>query len=274
MSQTETDHPTVARYKAVSSDPPPLTEAVAVGDACRAALMSVSDAAPVFAGKDADGEPLDGHRHNHVIPESLSGDGYVSHVTLYAPMGFDESARDALSTLDEVWLNAPVQFDLDLVLLGVGTPGDFGGTNRRAGHSLALAESTVWRSRTPFVPTRHRKERPGERGYEEGGPTDDLLRLLEVARFPRPIRVDGPEKGPLTDDPEARPAGTEFGADDASWEAFRTVRTRGAGRRSTSDGYGFEIEFAKPVQGPVCAGYGAHFGLGRFEPVDVDGEEA
>ena len=29
-------------------------------------------------------------------------------------------------------------------------------------------------------------------------------------------------------------------------------------------GYGFEIEFAEPVQGPIALGYGCHFGLGQF----------
>ncbi len=50
------------------------------------------------------------------------------------------------------------------------------------------------------------------------------------------------------------------------WGAFRTVRARGGGRRSTAAGYGFRLEFAEEVRGPIAVGYGAHFGLGTFTP--------
>jgi CRISPR-associated protein Csb2 len=29
-------------------------------------------------------------------------------------------------------------------------------------------------------------------------------------------------------------------------------------------GYGFVIEFAEPIAGPLCLGYGCHFGLRLF----------
>lgn len=32
--------------------------------------------------------------------------------------------------------------------------------------------------------------------------------------------------------------------------------------------YGFEIEFAEPVCGPIALGFGCHFGLGLFLPVE------
>jgi CRISPR-associated protein Csb2 len=262
MSDASHDDPTVARYKLVADDPPPLTDAVVVGDAFRAALMSRSDGAPVFAGKDASGEPLEGHVHNHVIVESLSDDGAISHMTLYAPMGFDEAAQSVLRGLDRVWNNGEVQFTLQTLLLGMGRPRDFGGRRRQAGHALALAEARVWESQTPFVPTRHAKDETDQRGLRIGSPEHDVYRLLEVSEHPEPEDVVGGW------DAGEGPQETELGGESVEWSAFRTVRTSGGGRRSTRNGYGFRLEFPEPVRGPICLGYGAHYGLGRFEPVE------
>lgn len=49
------------------------------------------------------------------------------------------------------------------------------------------------------------------------------------------------------------------------WSSFRRARTCGDGRRAGSAGYGFRIEFAESVRGPVAVGCGAHFGMGGFE---------
>ncbi|MFA5266054.1 MAG: type I-U CRISPR-associated protein Csb2, partial [Opitutaceae bacterium] len=44
---------------------------------------------PVLTGKDADGKPLTGHRHLHIVPLSLDEPGRLDHFLLWAPMGFD-----------------------------------------------------------------------------------------------------------------------------------------------------------------------------------------
>lgn len=81
--------------------------------------------------------------------------------------------------------------------------------NQRAGQSVAMAESRIWRSRTSFVPTRHTKDRRDDRDWLVDGPKYELAMRLEQAGFPEPVR------------------------------------------------------------GPICLGYGAHYGLGRFEPVEL-----
>jgi len=48
------------------------------------------------------------------------------------------------------------------------------------------------------------------------------------------------------------------------WIEFRRERLLGGGSRGQGLGYGFEVEFAEPVLGPLCLGYGCHFGLGAF----------
>lgn len=260
------DYPTVARFRVTATVPPRLTDAVAVGDSMRKALLSKADdpPPPVFTGKGEDNKPLTGHRHVHVFSEALGRHGHITHIVLYAPMGFDEDARQAIEKIRTLW-HKKLDADVDVVLLGLGNPDDFAGTNRQAGHSLALYRSKIWRSRTPFVPTRHGKlrkdgtEKCDEDGYWIDGPRHDLRRILVENDFPEPVRISD------VDDADEL-AWTKLDGKKTRWLEFRTDR-QGGGRRSTYRGFGFEIEFPEPVAGPVCAGYGAHYGLGRFEPV-------
>ena len=46
--------------------------------------------------------------------------------------------------------------------------------------------------------------------------------------------------------------------------AFARERRTGRGVLAGPTGYGFRVEFAEPVSGPVTAGYACHFGLGQF----------
>lgn len=256
-----TDLPTVARYRVGSTVPPRLTEAIAVGDALRKALLSKADdpVPTVFTGKDEDGQPLKGHRHVHVIPEALGRHGQITHVTLYAPMGFDDDACLAIKRVRELW-HRKLDQEVELVLLGLGKPDDFAGKNRRAGHSLAMHRSKTWRSRTPFVPTRHGKcrkdgtKKRDDDGFWIGGPRHDLRRLIVENGLPEPKRIEPVDA-------------TELDGKKTRWLEFRTDRKRGGGKRSTYRGFGFEIEFDETVTGPICVGYGAHYGLGYFEPV-------
>lgn len=247
--------PTVARYCVASAAPPSLREAVSVAERVHTSLVARSDGLPVFSGKEC-GDVLAGHGHVHVFCEANAGRG-ISHITLYAPMGFDEAAQRALGGLREVWGRGG--HELLLVLLGVGQPSDFAGLNPRAGQCPLFAESRVWVSRTPFVPTRHPKSsrsgapRLDERGLHVGGAEHDLLRLLAEAGFPEPVAVSSE-------------AATMLGGHRTSWLDFRTERSRGDGRRGTTHGRGFRLEFARPVRGPIALGYGSHFGLGLFVP--------
>ncbi|HRW81880.1 MAG TPA: hypothetical protein P5049_00350, partial [Methanothrix sp.] len=76
--------------------------------------------------------------------------------------------------------------------------------------------------------------------------------LLDLAGFPEPDAVE-----PVSF--------TEIAGERIEWSSFRRARTCGDGRRAGSAGYGFRIEFAESVRGPVALGYGAHFGMGGFE---------
>ena len=51
---------------------------------------------------------------------------------------------------------------------------------------------------------------------------------------------------------------------ESRWLSFATARASGHGSRGSNRGFGFRVEFDRPVEGPLALGYGAHFGLGVF----------
>jgi CRISPR-associated protein Csb2 len=175
-------------------------------------------------------------------------------------MGFGNRESKALEGFSEVRISAAEAVQIDL--LGIGQPEDFGGMDLSRGRCPLLAPSKIWVSRTPFIPTRHPKvTRAGvpkgdEMGLQIGSPEHELLRLLRLAGFPEPVSVE-----PV--------AGTMLGGREVAWREFQCRRINGEGRRAADGrGYGFRIEFAEAVRGPVAVGYGAHFGMGGF--VDED----
>jgi len=252
---------TAARLAIASAVPPRLTMAMSLAERVRQCLLKISDGHAVFLGRAADGKPMDGNQHTFILCEANGRHGLITHVSLYAPMGFDEAARSAIRKARRVWGHDA--HDVLLVLERFGTPEQMGGTNPRLGDSPVFDSSRVWRSRTPFVPTRHPKAstsgqpRLDSSGLQIGSPEHDLLRLLSAQGFPAPRLV--------------RPmSSTVLGGKETRWSAFHTLRARGGGARAGARGYGFHIEFPTAVRGPIAVGYGAHFGLGSFEPVMND----
>jgi CRISPR-associated protein Csb2 len=250
--------PTVARFALASQVLPRLTSAIVEAEKIRTKLVSHSGNAPVFKGKDPETEAiLSGHRHAFILPEANGRHGEITHVTLFARMGFDENARAAIEGLTAMWQRS--RHDIQLVLLGVGHPEDFSGTRTEAGQCALFATSDTWVARTPFVPTRHAKCRRGgepkrdDHGLVIGSPEHDLVRLLAEQGFPRPLSI---ERIPYTD------LGTP-----TRWLAFRTELRMRSGSRPTLHGVGFRVRFPCAVQGPLAVGYGAHVGLGCFVPV-------
>jgi CRISPR-associated protein Csb2 len=254
--------PTVAHYAVASDRPPHLTETIVLAETVHAALVSLSNASSVFTGCDEQGMPLKGNRHAHVFCESNNAPGKgsggeITNVTIYAPMGFESEDQRALLDLNRVW--GADDIEVHVTLLRLGQPQDYGGQDLERGESPLLAKSKYWISRTPFMPTRHPKvTRAGAlkrdaSGLQIGCPEHDLLRLLEQAGFPRPLKVE-------------TVAGTSLGGRNIPWHAFLRRRETGKGRPAANGaGYGFRIEFPEAVQGPVAVGYGAHFGMGGFE---------
>lgn len=244
--------PTLARFAVSSAVRPRLDMALSLAERVHQTLAKISDGAPVFTGRASSGEMMRGHQHAHVLCEPDPRNGSISHVAVWAPMGFDEHAVWALRQVRRVWGHGG--HDVHLVLLGVGAPDSFVGETRGARHAVApFDRATVWQSLTPFVATRHRKGRPDADGHEIGSPIHDLKRLLMEAGYPKPVAITGMER-PLS------------AAAVRSWLKFRTVRTTGGGTRATASPCGFQLVFNEPVSGPIALGFGQHFGLGMFVP--------
>jgi len=146
--------PTAARFLISSTSSPKLTSALWLAERVHLALVRLSGGAEVFVGCDRSRRPLQGHGHAHIFCECTPGPdrgckGEVTHVTVYAPVGFATGEQDALRSLRDVW--GPREDRISLALQGLGRPEDF------AGCCPLLAKSRTWVSRTPFIPTRHPK---------------------------------------------------------------------------------------------------------------------
>jgi hypothetical protein len=80
---------------------PLLTDALLVGEKFRAALMALHGTpSENFGGKDADGNPLAGHRHAFFLPEDDDEDGFIDHVTVWCPRGFTSQEVAALTSFN------------------------------------------------------------------------------------------------------------------------------------------------------------------------------
>jgi hypothetical protein len=115
--------------------------------------------------------------------------------------------------------------------------------------------SRVWRSVTPFVPTRHwyRKKFAEGRVREPDSPENQLRACLR-------------ESGP--DPTEAGVSGIQVA--NSNWD-IRKVHLRGdtQGEPTHRIGVYLEMSFPALVTLPLPSyGHSAHFGLGQFEPVD------
>ena len=237
--------------------PPSITQALSLGERFHRALVSRCPF-PVFTGCDADGIPLTGHGHTYYLSEADPLRGTVKYLTLYARMGFDDEAQRALEQLRKTW--GYDGHNLQLILLGTGAPEDFVESKTEQSRSLPLSSATIWKSHTPFVPTRHLKTRKNgepkldEFGLAIGSPEHELRRLLQEGGFPAPLKIE-----PIT--------ALSIGERRIRWLEFQRTRKHGDGRHAAGNsGYGFRITFSSEVTGPIALGYGAHFGLGLFVP--------
>lgn len=253
----------VARYALDGTVLPRVIETVYFAEIARRYLQGIFGAAhgggwsPVFSGKTADGQPL-AHNHQHAfyLPSDEDGDGRLDHLTIVAAEGFGGRELQALDRF--AGLHGPSGTDLRLLLTGVCSLSE-------AQRIPLLAPARVWRSLTPFISTRHFKERGTKRDLCTRDELPEAVLLEELTRqgFAPPLRVD-----PLARCELGRPLGTSrsTAARSVSWLEFRRQRVSGGGRRGTHPGAGFRLEFSEPVAGPLAFGYGCHFGLGLFGP--------
>lgn len=199
----------------------------------------------VLSGKDATGEFLRGHRHAHYLPTAGEDPRRLTHVTAYAPDGFDADEIAALTGVREFQVPAGGDRSLDLrvQLVGLGVPDHFRHVDLFQGYR-------VWRSVTPFVGPAH----IGRTGR-------DRYLLKAVRREARRWAEEHGATAPMVERiPDTDPGTVHL----PRAHTFRRSRTRDG-----SEGYQrpcglFRLRFEADVAGPVCLGYASHFGLGLF----------
>src|SRR5690606_31722944 len=188
--------------------------------------------------------PLAGrHDHAHYLPLDLDEDGRLDHVLIYARMGLDDLAQRAIQRLRRTWKKGD---DRDLTVTGVGF-GDLANfaeqLRLRSGKRVpVLGVSRVWASVTPFVPPRFIRPR--------GHLLEDQVRAELASRgLPEPIGIEVMDREELVERRLLR---------------FVRARRQGKPQPPMARVYGVRLFFAKPVAGPIVAGYGSHYGLGVF----------
>lgn len=200
---------------------------------------------PELTGKDAAGNPLAGHRHAHLLPVDLDGDGRIDHILIHAPMGLGATAQAAIRGLERTWTKGGVG-ELMVALAGQG---DLDHLRRLPapieGGILALlgpaGGARMWTSTTPFVAPRYVKRRGA----------NALLGQVAAELASRGLPPASVEVLPW---------------DDTTMRLRHAVRRRRhPARQPPADaGFALKLEFSEPVTGPVTLGYASHFGLGMF----------
>lgn len=265
---------------------PSILDTLNVASVARVAAMSVYGSvdgrkSPVLSGKASDGRPLKGHVHAFYLPSDEDGDGKVDHLTVYAPMGFDEEHRVALGGLDRLY-GYGLNGELRLMLLGMEEE-----LNEIVDRGV-FGFSSTWVSTTPYLLTRHPKLSEGGRwrtaAMPEGlriqtpeqlgvYPTKEHL-LLDYGVLPNlsKLQQDGPVAQLLLSCkrrglpevieielvPEYNRSGRRF-----RWIEFKRY-WRGISKPIMGKSFGFKVTFKEPVMGPLALGYGCHYGLGLF----------
>lgn len=240
-------HPDYARIVFDGAVLPRVEDTLWVGEKVRAALLHhLGDDrySAALMGKDASGAPLKDHRHAFFLPQA-DDDGRVRQVVIYARGGLDPEAVRALRALQRLYRKgeALTSHPTYTTLVALGQ------LHMLAQPPPCLSRSRVWESATPFVPPRCPKRR---NGMLRDTPEAQLSWLCREHHGVEPSRV-------TVFDPE------ESRGRRLHW--FRRTRRRGAAPAGHPRGYGFRLEFAEEVSGPLALGYGAHFGLGQFVPV-------
>jgi CRISPR-associated protein Csb2 len=226
----------------------------------RALLSSIGDeqqlgTRPELTGKDREGRPLRcKHQHAHFIPLSLDSQvpGRIDHVLVYAPMGFGPLAERGLRRLRRTW--AKGMDDIAVTLIGIGKRGTF---RSLGGEPVPeLGSGTIWVSRTPFIPPRFFK--PRGRDSLEGQVRAELQR-----RGLPDVSVDPAVAVPTDENAAGR---------QALWFR-RFARTRqGNGGTPPAGLFHLTLTFDHLVEGPLCLGWGSHYGLGLFVPAGQECE--
>lgn len=217
----------------------------------KAACRNGEAPSPVLTGRDELRKPLtEPHRHAHLLPLDLDDDGHLDHILIWAPMRLDAPAQKAVRAIRTTFTKGGVG-PLRLALVGSGSLAELRELAGVYGERLCALigpsrGATVWTSVTPFVPPRYLKKR-GKNTLE-----GQVVAELATRGYPEPVAISVLDARSNTELVRMR----------------HFIRSRRHGPAAPIDvGYPLTIRFPEPIEGPLCLGYGCHFGLGLFASV-------
>ncbi|WP_436787935.1 type I-G CRISPR-associated protein Csb2 [Yinghuangia sp. YIM S10712] len=254
-TQPDAQDVTAIRLTVTGRVQPPLTDALPLAEAVRAASIKILNPngspprASTLAGKNADGTPLASgqHQHAHFIPHDSDGDRRIDQLIIWIPGGLHPDELAAIHQLASGRRTVGVPEgikgprNLHLRIAAQGPAADIL-------PAALTGPATVWQSTTAFTPTRHRKKGQDPHAYLLAEVTRELAYRGHHA--PTTVqRIPG------------------------EWPLF--TRRRWA-KRDTHDRAlscdGLRIEFPHPITGPLFLGRHSHFGLGAFHAVTATAE--
>ncbi|MFI1582991.1 type I-U CRISPR-associated protein Csb2 [Embleya sp. NPDC020630] len=243
----DTREVTAIRLTVTGRVQPPLTQALPLAEAFRAACIKILNPqgspprASALAGKNADGTPFTTgqHRHAHFVPHDSDGDRRIDQLLIWIPDGLTDEELTAIHqlTTGRRTIGVPEGIkgphNLHIRVAAQGAAADI------LPATLA-GPASVWESATAFTATRHPKS----------GQDRDAYLLAEITRE---LAYRG------------HPAPTKVNRIPGQWPLFTRNRwTKNETHNQTRPCDGLRIELPHPVTGPILLGQHSHYGLGTF----------
>ena len=244
----QAERPRLWRWRLLGGAGPPLAYCVTVAHAARRAAYAAHERregtrrAPSELHGPPQGGARDGrHLHAFWLPEDSDGDRRIDRVAVYAAAGFSPAALRALAGARRIAVYGSGAWGLE----PAPAAPDGGESARR------------WASATPFFPPLYAARERGGAPRPRHAPEAQLARIISAWRTP-----DGAPLPAVSISMRGRECpDTGLAARD-----FRIGRRHEA--RARDGAAWFALEFAQPVAGPLAFGLEAHFGLGRFRPLE------
>lgn len=236
--------PVSISYRITSDSAFEIGATLLLGEAFRRAVMGHArkllgaDCIPwQLSGHDV--PPQNRHEHAFYLPEDRDGDGIIDHFLVHIGGGLDERLEAVLDSLGYI-LPGARRPRLTVVRET--------GTSRQNAAPL-LRPSRVWRSVTPYLHPWFRKKK-----FDVA---DQVRRECRARGLPEPSRITWPES-------------IERGGRTWRLHHFQRRREKQVSRQPDRRGQFVELHFDQTLAGPLALGYACHYGLGLFEPVQID----
>jgi CRISPR-associated protein Csb2 len=237
---------TAVRFSVLQAGLPSQTDSLIYTDLLRQGALSKlgglreERARTQLGGRTADDQPMAGHGHAHYLP-LIPDDQRVNGLVVWVPNGLPDDELKALTSVDRLYSKINSDWRLIVRVAEIGAPAQV------ALDLVAQRPATVWRSLTPFTPSRYPKRNAAWLDYLHAEVTNELANR----GLPTPRAVT------LLDE---------------EWQPWRRYRPSARMRRDSPQGQAtrpaafLRIELADPATGPLALGHLSHFGLGLFVP--------